>query len=321
MKAIVQNRYGAAEALTFDDVDRPGFGEDQVLVQVVAAGVDRGALHFMTGRPYLMRLGTGLRAPKVAVPGVSFAGRVEGVGAKVTGFRPGDEVYGAARGAYAEYVAAPQSKVAHKPPELTFEQAAVLPYASFAALQAVREHGKVKPGQQVLVVGASGAVGSITVQLAKAFGAEVTGVCGPRGVDLARSLGADHVIDYTREDFTEGGRRYDVVLDVFGRTPVRRLRRVLTPHGRLVIVGGEGDRWIGGIHRQLGAMLLSPFVGQQLRVFVAKEDAETLRVVNDLVAAGRVKPVLDRSYPLVQTADAVARLEAGSGSGRLAVTV
>jgi NADPH:quinone reductase-like Zn-dependent oxidoreductase len=197
----------------------------------------------------------------------------------------------------------------------------VLPYASFAALQAVREHGKVKPGQQVLVVGASGAVGSITVQLAKAFGAEVTGVCGPRGVDLARSLGADHVIDYTREDFTEGGRRYDVVLDVFGRTPVRRLRRVLTPHGRLVIVGGEGDRWIGGIHRQLGAMLLSPFVGQQLRVFVAKEDAETLRVVNDLVAAGRVKPVLDRSYPLVQTADAVARLEAGSGSGRLAVTV
>lgn len=321
MKAIVQNRYGAAEVLTFDDVARPEFGEDQVLVQVVAAGVDRGALHLMTGRPYLMRLGTGLRAPKVVVPGLSFAGRVEGVGAKVTGFQPGDEVYGAARGAYAEYVAAPRSKVAHKPPELTFEQAAVLPYASFAALQAVRDHGKVKPGQQVLVVGASGAVGSITVQLAKAFGAEVTGVCGPRGVDVARSLGADHVIDYTREDFTEGGRRYDVVLDVFGRTPVRRLRRLLTPHGRLVIVGGEGDRWIGGIHRQLGAMLLSPFVGQQLRVFVAKEDAETLRVVNDLVAAGQVMPVLDRSYPLVQTADAVARLEAGSGSGRLAVTV
>jgi NADPH:quinone reductase-like Zn-dependent oxidoreductase len=321
MKAIVQDGYGGANVLTLHDLARPEVGDDEVLVQVVAAGVDRGALHFLTGRPYLMRLGTGFRTPKVVVPGSNFAGRVESVGRHVTRFRPGDEVYGSARGAYAEYIAAPATKVAPKPPELSFEQAAVLPYASFAGLQAVRDHGKVQPGEDVLVVGASGAVGSIAVQLAKAFGADVTGVCGTRDLELTRSLGADHVIDYSSEDFADGSRRYDVILDVFGRTPVRRLRRALTPRGRLVIVGGEGDRWIGGIHRQLSAMLLSPFVGQVLRAFVAKEDAETLEAINELVEAGKVAPVLDRSYPLSEARDAVARLESGAGSGRLALTV
>src|SRR3954454_13190779 len=271
MKAIMQAHYGGASTLTFENVARPRFGEGDVLVQVAAAGVDRGALHFMTGQPYLMRLGTGLRTPKVTVPGVSFAGRVEAVGSQVTKFAVGDEVYGAARGTYAEYVAAPQTKVALKPPQLSFEEAAVLPYAAFAAVQAVRDRGRVQPGERVLVVGASGAVGSIAVQVAKASGTEVTAVCGPRGQQLATSIGADHVLDYTREDFTDGTRVYDVIVDVFGRTPIRRLRRAMTPRGRLVITGGEGDHWIGGIQRQIGAMLLSPFVGQSLRAFVAKE--------------------------------------------------
>ena len=321
MKAIVQNHYGGAEALRFADVARPECGEDDVLVQVVAAGVDRGALHFMTGRPYLMRLGTGLRTPKVTVPGVSFAGRVEAVGSHVSRFAVGHEVYGATRGTYAEYVAAPQRKIAPKPAELSFEEAAVLPYAVFAALQAVRDHARVQPGERVLVVGASGAVGSVAVQIAKADGAEVTGVCGPRDQQLATSIGADHVIDYTREDFTDGSRRYDVIIDVFGRTRIRRLRRALTPRGRLVITGGEGDRWIGGTQRQVGVMLLSPFVRQALRAFVAKENTETLESIHDLVAEGKVRPVLGRNYPLVEAADAVTALEAGKTSGRIVLTV
>ena len=321
MQAIVQEHYGGASSLAVRDVAEPGFGEEDVLVEVVAAGVDRGALHLMTGRPYLMRLGTGLRRPKVTVPGVSFAGRVKAVGSQVTRFAVGDEVYGAARGAYARYVAAPQKKVGPKPPELSFEEAAVLPYAAFAALQAVRDHGRVQPGERVLVVGATGAVGSIAVQVAKAAGAEVTGVCGPRDQHVATSLGADQVVDYTREDFTAGTRRYDVIVDVFGRTPIRRLRRALTPRGRLVIVGGEGDRWIGGTQRQLGAMLLSPFVGQSLRTFVAKENAETLQATNDLVAERKVRPVLNHRYPLVEAADAVAALEGGSTSGRIVIAV
>lgn len=321
MQAIVQEHYGGASSLAVRDVAEPGFGEEDVLVEVVAAGVDRGALHLMTGRPYLMRLGTGLRRPKVTVPGVSFAGRVKAVGSQVTRFAVGDEVYGAARGAYARYVAAPQKKVGPKPPELSFEEAAVLPYAAFAALQAVRDHGRVQPGERVLVVGATGAVGSIAVQVAKAAGAEVTGVCGPRDQQVATSLGADQIVDYTREDFTAGTRRYDVIVDVFGRTPIRRLRRALTPRGRLVIVGGEGDRWIGGTQRQLGAMLLSPFVGQSLRTFVAKENAETLQATNDLVAERKVRPVLNHRYPLVEAADAVAALEGGSTSGRIVIAV
>jgi NADPH:quinone reductase-like Zn-dependent oxidoreductase len=261
MKAIVQHRYGEADGLSLEDVARPQVGDGDILVRVVAAGVDRGALHLMTGHPYLMRLGTGLRAPKQTVPGVNFAGRVEAVGKDVSRFRPGDEVYGAAKGTYAEYVAAPEGKVAPKPPTLTFAQAAVLPYASFAAVQAVRDHGRVRSGDHVLVVGASGAVGSIAVQMAKELGAEVTGVCGPRSLELTRSLGADHVVDYTHEDFADGSRHYDVIIDVFGRTAVRRMRRALTPRGCLVIVGGEGDRWIGGTQRQLGAALLSSLAG------------------------------------------------------------
>lgn len=321
MKAIVQDHYGHASSLRFDDIDRPEFGEDKVLVQVVAAGVDRGALHFMTGQPYLMRLGTGLRIPKVRIPGVSYAGRIEAVGSTVTGFAVGDEVYGAARGTYAEYVTASPAKMAHKPAQLTFDQAAVLPYAIFAALQAVHDHGHVQPGERVLVVGGTGAVGSIVLQAARAAGAQVTAVAGPRHQRTATALGADHTIDYTHDDFTDGTRTYDVILDVFGRTSTRRLRRALTPRGRLVIVGGEGDRWIGGIQRQLGATLLSPFIRQSLRVILAKENTNTLERMNDLITAGTLQPPVTQTYPLIDAGNAVAALESSSTPGRLALTI
>lgn len=321
MKAIVQDHYGNASSLRFDDIARPEVGDDKVLVQVVAAGVDRGALHFMTGQPYLMRLGTGLRTPRVRVPGVSYAGRIEAIGSNVTGFAVGDEVYGAARGTYAEYVVASPTKMAHKPAELTFEQAAVLPYATFAALHAVQDHAKVQPGERVLVVGGTGAVGSIVVQAAKAAGAEVTAVTGPRNQQTATTLGADHAIDYTQADFTDGARTYDVIIDVFGRTATSRLRRALTPGGRLVIVGGEGDRWVGGIQRQAGAVLLTPFISQTLRMFVAKENTDTLERMNDLLAAGKVQPPQIQTHQLVDAANAVAALEESGTPGRLVLTI
>ena len=321
MKALTQDRYGTADVLEFRDIERPTPREGQVLVRVVAAGMDRGAWHFMTGEPYLMRLlGFGLRAPSVAVPGTNFAGVVEAVGPGVSAFEPGDEVYGATRGTFAEYVVAPIGKVAPKPPQLSFEQAAVLPYPTFVAMQALRDHGHVQPGQRVLVVGASGAVGTIAVQLAVAFGATVTGVCSGGHADLVRSLGADDVIDYTREDFTDGSRRFDLIIDIGGRTSVARLRRALTRTGTLVIVGGEGDRWIGGIQRQLWATVLSAFVPQKLAAFVVKENAGELLKMNELVAAGKVAPVLGPAFPLADGAAAVAAFETGDADGRIVIS-
>jgi NADPH:quinone reductase-like Zn-dependent oxidoreductase len=322
MRAIVQDTYGSADVLEVRDIAPPSIGEEDVLVRVVAAGVDRGAWHFMTGQPYLMRiLGFGFRSPKIPVPGTNVAGRVEAVGKNVTRFHVGDEVYGTCRGAFAEYARASQDKLASKPNSLTFEQAAVVPYAGFAAWQAVHDRGRVEAGQQVLVVGASGAVGSFAVQLAKASGAEVTAVCSTRNVEMVRSLGADHVVDYTREDFADGRMRYDLIIDVFGRNSVSRLRRALTSRGRLVIVGGEGDRWIGGIQRQLWATLLSPFVRQTLGTFVVKEHARNLLQLNPLLNAGQVTPILDRTYPLTETADAVRYLEGARNTGRIAITI
>jgi NADPH:quinone reductase-like Zn-dependent oxidoreductase len=292
-----------------------------VLVRVVAAGMDRGAWHFMTGQPYLMRvLGFGLRAPSVRVPGTNFAGVVDVVGPGVDAFAPGDEVYGASRGTFAQYVVAPVGKVAPKPPQLSFEQAAVLPYPTFVALQALRDHGHVRPGERVLIVGASGAVGTIAVQLAVAFGATVTGVSRGTHAELVRSLGATDVIDYTRDDFTDGSRRFDLIIDIGGRTPLARLRRALTRTGRLVIVGGEGDRWIGGIQRQLWASVLSVFVPQKLTAFVVKENAGELLALNELIAAGKVTPVLGATFPLAAGADAVAGFEEGRIDGRIAIT-
>ena len=322
MKAIVQDTYGSADVLEVRDIAPPSIGEEDVLVRVAAAGVDRGAWHFMTGQPYLMRiLGFGFRAPKIPVPGTNVAGRVEAVGKNVTRFHVGDQVYGTCRGAFAEYARASQDKLASKPNSLTFEQAAVVPYAGFAAWQAVHDRGRVEAGQQVLVVGGSGAVGSFAVQLAKASGAEVTAVCSARNVEMVRSLGADHVLDYTREDFADGRVRYDRIIDVFGRNSVSRLRRALTSRGRLVIVGGEGDRWIGGIQRQLWATLLSPFVRQTLGTFIVKEHARYLLQLNPLLDAGQVTPILDRTYPLTETADAVRHLESARNTGRIAITI
>jgi len=322
MKAIAQDVYGSAEVLEFRDMPSPTVGDDEVLISVVAAGVDRGALHFMTGQPYLMRiLGFGLRAPNVPVPGTNVAGRVVEVGKSVTDFRPGDEVYGACRGAWAEYARASENKIAPKPPALTFEQAAVVPYGCFVAWQAVHDHGRTQAGEHVLVIGATGAVGSFASQFARQAGAEVSGVCGPRGIEIARALHLDHIIDYTQQDFADGSSKYDLILDVFGRTPVSRLRRALTPRGRLVIVGGEGDRWIGGIQRQLGASLLSPFVSQTLKAFVAKEESRYLQEANPLLEAGLVAPILARTYPLVDAAEAVRQLESGHTEGRICLAI
>jgi NADPH:quinone reductase-like Zn-dependent oxidoreductase len=321
MKALTQDRYGTAGVLELNDIARPEAGNGQVLVRVVAAGMDRGAWHFMAGEPYLMRLlGFGFRAPSVPVPGTNFAGVVETVGPDVTTFQPGDAVYGATRGTFAEYAIAPAGKLAPKPPQLSFEQAAVLPYPTFAAMQALRDHGRVRPGQRVLVVGASGAVGTIAVQVAIAFGATVTGVCSGRHADLVRSLGADDVVDYTRENFTDGSHRFDLIIDIGGRTSVAGLRRALTRTGTLVIVGGEGDRWIGGTQRQLWAGLLSPFVSQKLTVSVVKENAGDLLKMNELVAAGKVMPVLGPTFRLPDGAAAVAAFETGEAGGRIVIS-
>jgi NADPH:quinone reductase-like Zn-dependent oxidoreductase len=321
MKALTQERYGTADVLDLREIERPEPREGQVLVRVVAAGMDRGAWHLMAGEPYLMRLlGFGLRAPSVAVPGTNFAGVVEAVGPGVTAFKLGDEVYGATRGTFAEYTVAPIGTVAPKPAELSFEQAAVLAYPTFVAMQALRDHGRVQPGHRVLVVGASGAVGTIAVQLATAFGATVTGVCSGGHADLVRSLGADEVIDYTREDFTDGSRSFDLILDIGGRTSIARLRRALTRTGTLVIVGGEGDRWIGGTQRQVWATVLSAFVPQKLATFVAKENVSELLEMNELIAAGRVTPVLGPAFPLPEGAAAVAAFETGEVEGRIVIS-
>ena len=322
MKAIVQDRYGSADVLEFRDVPRPVAGEDDVLVHVVAAGVDRGAWHSMTGQPFLMRLlGFGLRAPRSPVPGRNIAGRVESAGDRVTGFRPGDEVYGTTEGAYAEYARAAVGKIAPKPRNLSFAQAAVTPYAGFAALQALRDVGRLTPGEDVLIVGASGAVGSATIQLAKAFGARVTAVCSGANTDFVLDLGADEVIDYTVGDFSRGAERFDLVVDIGGRTSVARLRRRLRPHGRLVIIGGEGDRWIGGIQRQLWAVVVSFCVRQRLSSFVARENARDLLELNKLIEAGQFEPHVARMYPLAEAADAMRQLDVAHHRGRIAVTV
>jgi NADPH:quinone reductase-like Zn-dependent oxidoreductase len=323
MKAVVRDVYGPPEILELRDVAVPVPAADQVLVRVHAAGVDRGVAHLVTGLPYPLRLaGYGLRRPKVAVPGMDLAGRVEAVGDGVTGFRPGDDVFGIGTGTFAEYACAPAAKLAHKPTDLTFEQAAAIAISGLPALQAVRDHGRVSAGQSVLILGASGGVGTFAVQVAKAYGAEVTGVCSTAKVDLVQSIGADHVVDYTDEDVTRLGRRYDVVLDIGGNTSLSRLRRVLTPRGRLVIVGGETDgRWLGGTDRQLRALALSPFSSRTLCVFVSKEDGADLRVLRDLVESGDVTPVVERTYPLGEAATALRRLVDGQVRGKVVLSV
>ena len=323
MKAIVQDAYGAAEVLKCEEVERPVPGPGEVLIRVRAAGMDRGVWHLMAGRPYLVRvMGFGLRRPRQRIAGMDVAGVVEAVAAGVTRFRAGDEVFGEIEGAYAEYACAPEGELVRKPANLSFAQAAVLAVSGRTALQAVRDEGRVAAGQRVLVIGASGGVGSFAVQIAKAVGAEVTGVCSTSKVELVRSLGADHVIDYTREALDAGGKRYDVILDMGGNRPLRDLRRLLTKSGTLVIVGGEaGGRWFGGMGRSVGASLLSPFVAQTLRMQLPRGRIEDLCALAELVEAGKVTPMLDRSFPLAEAADAMRYLLAGTARGKVALTV
>ena len=325
MKAIVQDAYGSADVLGMRDVGRPAVGEGEVLVQVRAAGVDPGVWHLMTGRPYLVRaMGFGLRAPKVAVRGRDLAGVVAETGARVTCFGPGDEVYGTCEsGSFAEYAAARQERLAAKPASLSFEQAAAVPISGVTALQAVRDCGHVQPGQQVMVIGAAGGVGSFAVQIAKALGARVTGVCSTSKAGLVRSLGADDVIDYARDEIDRDGPRYDVIIDTAGNRPLPLLRRAITPHGTLVLVGGEHGRGrlLGGFGRQLRAPLASIFTSQRLRGLTARERAEDLNTLSELIESGKITPLIDRAYPLADAPDAIRHLAEGHATGKVVVTV
>jgi NADPH:quinone reductase-like Zn-dependent oxidoreductase len=321
MRAVTQDRYGSSEVLRVTRVARPSIAAHEVLVQVHAAGLDRGTEHLMTGKPYAMRLGFGLRRPKNPVPGRDVAGTVAEVGSAVTRFAVGDEVYGVAPGSFAEYAVAREDKLAPKPANLTFAEAAVVPVSAGTALRAVVDVGRLQAGQTVLVLGASGGVGTYAVQLARAFGGRVTGVSSTAKVDLVRSLGADHVIDYTAEDFADAGRRYDLILDIGGTPSLKRLRRALAPRGTVVFVGGEDSGSLIGMGRQLRGALLSPFLRQRLALLFAKESAADLERLTQLIEAGKVTPSTDRSYPLDEAPEAVRLLESGRVRGKVAITI
>jgi len=322
MTAIVQDRYGTPDALELREIPRPDIGDHDVLVRVAAAGVDRGVWHRMTGRPHLTRLAFGLRRPRNPVPGLDLAGVVDTVGAGVTRFTEGDLVFGTGQGTYAHYARAGEDHLAGIPTNLTMVEASVLAVTGSTALQAVEDHGRVEPGDQVLVLGASGGVGSYAVQIATALGGIVTGVASGDKLELVRRLGANRAIDYRTDDPLAEPRRYDVIIDTGGNRRLRDLRRALSPTGTLVIVGGEnGGRWLGGTHRQLRAKLTSLVARQRLTTFVAREDADHLERLADLVETGHVTPVVDRIYPLAETADAIAHLENGRTRGKIAIDV
>lgn len=321
MRAIVQHAYGTADVLEAGEIDRPVIGAGEVLVQVRAAGLDRGTWHLMAGTPYAMRLAFGLRAPKRIVPGLDVAGVVVAVGAVVTRFRAGDEVFGVAKGSFAEFAAAREDKLALKPATLTFEQAAALPVSGSAALRAVCDVGHVAPGQHVLIIGASGGVGTYAVQIAKANGAQVTAVCSTGKIDLVRSIGADHVIDYTHDDFADGGKQYDLIVDIAGNSSLSRLRRALTSQGTLAIVGGEDSgKWVG-MGRQLRASVMSPFVRQRLTTVLSKEHYTGLERLAELVDKGQLVPSIERTYPLSDVPEAMRHLVAGKARGKLVIAV
>ena len=324
MKAIVQDTYGPADVLELREIERPEVGENDVLVRVLAAGSGPDVWHIMTGQPYMARAALGFRRPKVRVRGWDVAGTVEAVGASVTDFRPGDEVMGVAEGgSFAEYAITSPDKLVPKPANLSFEQAAALPISGVTALQALRDKAHVQPGQTVLVIGAGGGVGTLAVQVAKAFGAHATGVASSSKLDLVRSIGADDVIDYTREDFTDGSMKWDVIVDTAGRRPLRQLRRALTPKGTLVVVGGDGGgRWTGGFFRgMLRGPLVSPFVGQKLMGLNSKVTQEDLQGVAELAEAGKLRPVIGHTYALSETPDAIRELETGHAAGKLVIAV
>jgi NADPH:quinone reductase-like Zn-dependent oxidoreductase len=321
MQAIVQREYGTADVLALAEIPQPVIGADEVLVQVHCAGLDRGTWHLMAGVPYAVRLVAGLRAPKNAVPGLDVSGVVVAVGGNVTRFRPGDEVFGVGKGSFAEFAAAREDKLALKPSKLTFEQAAAVPISGMTALRALIDVGHLEAGQKALIVGASGGVGSYAVQIAKALGAEVTGVCSGGKVDLVRSIGADHVVDYTRDNFADTEERYDLIVDIGGNSALSRLRRPLSPQGTLVIVGGEGGgSWVG-MGRQLQALALSPFVGQRLTMLGPKEHHTFLERLTEMIETGSVVPVVEQTYPLGEMPDAMRQLVAGRARGKLVISV
>ena len=325
MKAIVYCDYGLTN-LKLENVEKPTPNDDQILVRVRAASVNPYDWHFIEGTPYIMRaMGVGLRKPKDTRLGVDFAGTVEAVGKNVTQFKPGDDVFGGRGGAFAEYVCPRANRaVALKPASLTFEQAASVNIAGITALQALRDKGQIQPGQKVLINGASGGVGTFAVQIAKSFGADVTGVCSTRNVDLVRSLGADHIIDYTKEDFAKGDQRYDVILDNVPNHSLSECRRILNPNGKYVMIGGGGpndSRWIGPFGRVINTMVLSPFVSQKMGMMMADANQKDLTVLGDLMQSGKVKPVIDRTYKLSEVPAAIAYLEEGHARGKVVITV
>jgi NADPH:quinone reductase-like Zn-dependent oxidoreductase len=325
MKAIVQDRYGEADVLYLEDIDTPTVGRREVLIAVEAASLFAGDWHYMAGMPLAFRPASGLTKPRIRIRGRDVAGLIEAVGPDVTTFSAGDAVYGICNGAFAEFAVAGVGKLAPKPTNLSFEEAATVPITGTTALQAVRDHGKVRAGQSVLVIGAAGGVGSFAVQISKAFGAVVTGVCNTTQMDAVRSMGADSLVDYTREDFTELGVRYDVILDTAGNRELSVLRHALAPKGTLVIVGGEGGKgkFLGGFGRgTLRAPLLSALTSQAMKGFVAKENAADLMVLKDLIEAGKVRPLIDRAFSLVDVPQAMRYLREGSGrKGKIVITV
>ena len=319
MQAIVQDRYGSAEVLEAQEIDKPVIGDNEVLVRVHAASIHVGDWILMTGNPFVMRLATGLRKPKNRVPGTDVAGTVDAVGKDVTQLRPGDDVFGWGAGAFAEYIRAPEDQFLKKPANLTFEQAASVGVSASTALQLLRDDGKVQPGQKVLINGASGGVGTFAVQIAKAFGAEVTGVSSTKNVEMVRSIGADHVIDYTREDFTTGAGRYDLILDNVGNHSMARTRRALNPGGKLISNGGgHAD---GKLGRTIRALLASIIVREQASPTVKSQNHDDLVALKGLVEAGTVTPVIDRTYPLIQTPEAIDHVAAGHARGTVVISV
>ncbi len=325
MKAITYQNYGSPDVLKCEEIEKPTAGDNQVLIKVRAASVNPLDWHYVRGTPYFMRVQSGLRRPKVTRLGVDFAGTVEAVGRDVKRFRPGDEVFGGRTGAFAEYVCVREDRaVALKPANLTFEQAASVPIAAITALQGLRDRGQVQPGQKVLINGAAGGVGTFAVQIARSFGAEVTGVCSARNVDMVRSIGADRVIDYTQQDFTRTEQRYDVLLDNVGNRSLSDCRRVLNPRGRYVLIGGGGPddgRWIGPLIRVLKMLVLSRFVSQDMVFFMAQLKQEDLTLLGDLMQAGKVTPVIDRRYRLSETPEAIRYLEEGHARGKVVITL
>ena len=325
MKAVVYCDYGTADVLRLEDVEKPTPEENQLLIKVHAAALNPLDWHYMRGTPYVMRMGTGLRKPESTRLGVDFAGTVEAVGSKVTQFKPGDEVFGVRTGALAEYVCAHEDRaVVVKPANLTFEQAASVPVAAITALQGLRDKGQVRPGQRVLINGASGGVGTFAVQIAKSFGADVTGVCSTRNLEMVRALGADRVIDYTKEDFAKMGERYDVILDNVGNRSLSEFRDVLNPKGKYVMIGGGGPndgRWIGPLARPLAAFVSSPFISQDMVMLLADVNKKDLTALIDLMQAGKVTPVIDRRYKLSEVPAAIRYLEEGHARGKVIINL